>query len=100
MLRDHHLSCSRSTEPFQKNCESLLDQHLPCLLGIFLVGSPLPPKDQCAGEMARVPPQGLPKASDELMADALCFYGPHIGRETEGEGGILVVQKAHPLQHD
>jgi hypothetical protein len=50
--------------------------------------------------MARVPPQGFSKASDELMADALRFQGLHIGRETEGEGGILVVQKAHPLQHD
>jgi len=69
-------------------------------LGIFLVGSPLPPKDKCAGEMARVPPQGFSKASDELMADALRFLGPHIRRETEGEGGILVVQKAHPLQHN
>jgi hypothetical protein len=34
------------------------------------------------------------------MADALRFSGLHIGRETEGEGGILVVQKAHPLQYD
>jgi len=50
--------------------------------------------------MARVPPQDFSKTSDELMADALCFYGPHSGRETEGEGGILVVQKAHPLQHN
>jgi hypothetical protein len=58
------------------------------------------PKDQCAGKMTRVPAQGFLKASDELMADALHFQGLHIGRETEGEGGILVVQKAHPLQHD
>src|SRR5713226_7074945 len=100
MLCDHPLSRSRSTERFQKNRESLLDQHLPCLSGIFLIGSPLPPKYQCAGEMARVPPQDFPKPSDKLMADALRFYGPHIGRETKGEGGILVVQKAPPLQHD
>src|SRR6266480_86461 len=100
MLRDHHLSCSRSTEPFQKNCESLLDQHLPCLLGIFLIGSALPPKDQCAGEMPRVPPQCFPKPSDKPKADALRLFGPHIGREMEGECGILVVQKAPTLQHD
>src|SRR6266496_6755338 len=100
MLRDHHLSCSRSTERFQKNRESLLDQHLPCLLGIFLIGSSSSPKDQCAGEMARVPPQGFPKPSDELMADAHRLFGPHIGRETDGECEILVVQKATTLQLD
>src|SRR5260370_15620080 len=64
-------------EDFQKDHESLPGQHLLCLLGIFLAGSSLPLKDQCAREMARVPPQGFPEAPDELMADALHLVWPH-----------------------
>ncbi len=100
MLCDHILSRSSSADRLQEDYVTLPAKRLLCPSGIFLAGPPLSPKDQRAGEMARIPSESFPQAPDDLMADELHLFGPHVGRKPEVERGIPVVQKATPLQHD